>query len=88
MDKSLSIVIMVCNNVGCLYTQTAKSKVHPPMWLDTSIVHCLRAHAKITSHFRRRCILPGSVVKGRNMLDIPALSRLAIQAPRHLKSVN
>jgi hypothetical protein len=47
-----------------------------------------RARAKITSHFRRRCILPGGVVKVRNMLDIPALSRLASQAPQHLKSVN
>jgi hypothetical protein len=37
----------------------------------------LRARAKITSHFKRRCILPGGVAKARNMLDMPALSRLA-----------
>jgi len=33
-------------------------------------------------------IPPGSVAKARNMPDIPALSRLAIRAPEHLKSVN
>jgi hypothetical protein len=48
----------------------------------------LRARAKITSDFKRRCILPGGVAKARNMLDIPALSRLARQAPQRLKSVN
>jgi hypothetical protein len=48
----------------------------------------LRARAKITSHFKRRGILPGGVVKARNMLDIAALSRLASQAPQRLKSVN
>jgi hypothetical protein len=48
----------------------------------------LRARAKITSHFKRRCILPGGVAKARNMLDIPALFRLARQAPQHVKSVN
>ncbi|MDD4072037.1 MAG: hypothetical protein PHY78_06735, partial [Desulfobacterales bacterium] len=45
----------------------------------------LRAHSKITSHFKRRRILPGCVTKARNMLDIPALSCLARQAPQHLK---
>lgn len=34
----------------------------------------LRARAKIPSNFRRRCILPGGIVKVRKMLDIPALS--------------
>jgi hypothetical protein len=48
----------------------------------------LRARAKLTSHFKRRGILPGGVVKARNMIDIPALSRLAGQAPQRLKSVN
>jgi hypothetical protein len=48
----------------------------------------LRARAKITSYFKRRGILPGGVVKARNMLDIPALSRLASQTPQRLKSVN
>ena len=48
----------------------------------------LRARAKITLHYKRRCILPGGVAKARNMLDIPALSRLARQAPQRLKSVN
>jgi hypothetical protein len=48
----------------------------------------LRARAKITSHFKRRRILPGGVAKARNMLDIPALSRLAMQAPQRLKYVN
>jgi hypothetical protein len=46
------------------------------------------ARAKITSHFKRRCILPGGVAKARNILDMPALSRLARQAPQRLKSVN
>jgi chitinase len=48
----------------------------------------LRTRAKITSHFKRRCILPGGVAKARRLLDIPALSRLARQAPQRLKSVN
>ena len=48
----------------------------------------LRARAKITSHFKRRCIPPGGVAKARNMPDIPALSRLARQAPKHFKLVN
>jgi len=48
----------------------------------------LRARAKITSHFKRRCILPGGVAKVRNMPDIPALSRLARQVPQHFKFVN
>jgi hypothetical protein len=47
-----------------------------------------RACAKITSHYKRRCILSGGVAKLRNMLDIPALSRLASQAPQRLKSEN
>jgi hypothetical protein len=47
-----------------------------------------RARAKITSHFKRRRILPGGVAKALNILDIPALSRLARQAPQRLKSVN
>ena len=46
------------------------------------------ARAKITSHFKARCILPGGVAKAQNMLDIPALSRLARQAPQCFKSVN
>jgi len=33
----------------------------------------LRARAKITLHFKRRCIQPGRVAKVRNILDIPAL---------------
>jgi len=45
----------------------------------------LRARVKITSHFKHRCIPPGCVAKARNMPDIPALSRLARQAPQHLK---
>jgi hypothetical protein len=48
----------------------------------------LRARAKITSHFKRRRILPGGVAKAPNMLDIPALSRLAKKAPQRFKSVN
>jgi hypothetical protein len=48
----------------------------------------LRARAKITSHFKPCCILPGGVAKARNMLDISALWRLASQAPQCLKSVN
>ena len=52
------------------------------------VIRELRARAKITSHFKRRCILPGGVVKARNMLDISALSRLASWAPQRLKSVN
>ena len=47
-----------------------------------------RARAKITSHFKRRCIPPGGVAKVRNMSDIPALSRLTRQAPQHFKFVN
>ena len=45
----------------------------------------LRARAKITLHFRRRCIPPDCVAKTRNMLDIPAFSRLVSRAPQHLK---
>ena len=45
----------------------------------------IRARTKITSHFKRRCILPGYVTKMQQYLDIPALLRLAIQAPQHLK---
>jgi len=52
------------------------------------LIHQFRARAKITSHFKRRCILPGGVAKARNMPDIPALSRLARQAPQHFKFVN
>jgi len=48
----------------------------------------LWARAKITSHFKRRSIPPGGVAKVRNMPDIPALSRLARQAPQHFKFVN
>jgi hypothetical protein len=33
----------------------------------------------------RRCILPGRVAKAHEYLDIPALWRLARQAPQHLK---
>jgi hypothetical protein len=47
-----------------------------------------RARAKTTSHVKHRCILPGGVAKARHMVDIPALSRLAHQAPQCLKSVN
>ena len=32
----------------------------------------VRAHSKITSHFKRRCILAGCVTKARNMLDCAA----------------
>jgi hypothetical protein len=35
--------------------------------------------------FMRRCILPGGVAKAQKYLDIPALWRLARQAPQHLK---
>ena len=42
----------------------------------------LRAHAKITSHFGRRCIAAGSVAKTRNIRDIPLFSRLAGHAPQ------
>ena len=45
----------------------------------------LRVRAKIFSHFKRRCIPPDCVVKTRNMLDIPAFSRLVSRAPQHLK---
>jgi len=43
----------------------------------------LRARVKIASHFKRRFISPGCVAKAWNMPDIPALSRLARQAPQH-----
>ena len=43
------------------------------------------ARAKITSHFKRRCIPLGCVAKVQNILDIPARSRLASRAPQHLK---
>jgi hypothetical protein len=49
------------------------------------VVALLRAHSKINSHFKRRCILAGCVAKAQEYLDIPALSRLAIQAPQRLK---
>jgi len=45
--------------------------------------HRLRARAKIISHFRRSCIPPVCVAQARNMLDIPALARLARRAPEH-----
>ena len=45
----------------------------------------LRARSKITLHFKRRCIPPGYVPKAQKYLDIPALSRLASQAPQYLK---
>jgi hypothetical protein len=37
---------------------------------------------------RKNNFTSGGVAKARNMLDIPALSRLARQAPQRLKSVN
>ena len=40
---------------------------------------------ELTSHFMRRCIPPGCVVKAKEYPDIPALSRLACRAPKHLK---
>ena len=40
----------------------------------------LRARAKITSHFVRRCIPSGCVAKPRHMPDMPAFSRLAGRA--------
>jgi hypothetical protein len=46
------------------------------------------ARAKLTSHFKHRCILPGGVAKARNMFDIPALMRLAREASQCLKAVN
>jgi hypothetical protein len=46
----------------------------------------LRARTKITLHFKRRCIQPGCVAKARNMLDIPALSRLASANPKTAKN--
>jgi len=45
----------------------------------------LRARSKITLHFKRRCVLSGYVPKAQEYLDIPNLSRLARQAPQHLK---
>jgi len=45
----------------------------------------LRAHSKITSHFRRQYIPLDCVVKTRNMPDIPAFPRLDRRAPQHLK---
>jgi hypothetical protein len=33
----------------------------------------------------RRCNLPGGVAEAQKYLDIPALRRLARQAPQHLK---
>jgi hypothetical protein len=51
-------------------------------------IKALRAHSKITSHFKHRFIPPGCVAKTRNMPDITAFSRLASRAPQHLKIVN
>ena len=45
----------------------------------------LRARPKITLHFKRRSILPDCVTKTYKYLDIPTFSRLARQAPQHLK---
>ena len=45
----------------------------------------IRARSKITLHFKRRCIPSGCVPKAQQYLDIPNLSRLASQAPQHLK---
>ncbi|MEA3415471.1 MAG: HipA domain-containing protein [Thermodesulfobacteriota bacterium] len=47
--------------------------------------HGLRVRSKITLHFKRRCIPSGCVPKVQQYLDIPNLSRLASQAPQHLK---
>ena len=46
---------------------------------------CVRAHSKITSHFRRWYILPNCVMKTRNMPNIPAFPRLVRRAPQYLK---
>jgi hypothetical protein len=49
--------------------------------IESAVLCLLRARAKITSHFGRRCIPPGCVAKTRNIGNIPAFSRLAGRAP-------
>jgi len=76
------------NGAYCLYVTfgaTPKAGQKTSKIVDLFISEALRARAKITSHFKRRCIPAGGVAKARNMPDIPALSRLARRAPQHLK---
>jgi hypothetical protein len=55
------------------------------MFQDGVLSYALRARAKITSHFKAPMHPAWLRCESLKYLDIPALSRLARQAPQHLK---